>query len=161
MTASTPDDGGQAAGDGVMARIGEAIAFGQQGRRAEARTAFSAVWAEIGADGDPLHRCTAAHHMADVQDDPHEELAWDLRALAAVESVTDERAAAAGATGPVAAFYPSLHLNLGEDYRKLGDTGRARRHLELGREAASTLGDDAYAAMIRSGLAGLAERLPA
>ena len=91
----------------------------------------------------PVIRSTAAvaHHMADVQDDPREELTWDLRALEAAESVTDERAAAAGVNGPVAGFYPSLHLNLGEDYRKLGDCVEARRHLDLGRQAASFLGD--------------------
>ena len=126
--------------DPVMTRIGEAIALGQQGRRAEARVAFDGIWSDLGDGGEPLHRLTVAHHMADVQDDPHDELTWDLRALEAAESVTDDAAAEAGATGPVAAFYPSLHLNLGEDYRKLGDRREARSHLELGREAASLLG---------------------
>jgi hypothetical protein len=59
----------------------------------------------------------------------------------------------------VAAFYPSLHLNLGEDYRKLGDAAAARRHLELGLAAVDTLPDDDYGAMIRGGLHGLAQRL--
>jgi hypothetical protein len=158
MTAS---DGGQGGPDGVMGRIGEAIALGQQGQRAQARAAFADIWAEIADEGEPLHRCTVAHHMADVQDDPGDELAWDLRALEAAESVTDDAAAAAGATGPVAAFYPSLHLNLGEDYRKLGDAAAARHHLDLGRQAASFLGDDPYGSMIRTGLDGLAERLSA
>ena len=145
--------------DPVMTRIGEAIALGQQGQRDEARTAFAGIWAEIGDGGQPLHRLTLAHHMADVQEDPRDELSWDLLALEAAESVTDDAAAEAGATGPVAAFYPSLHLNLGEDYRKLGDLGEARRHLELGRESVSLLGDDPYGAMIKAGLDRLAERL--
>ena len=144
-----------------MTRIGEAIALSQQGRQVEARAAFAAIWAEICDGGDPLHRCTLAHHMADVQDDPRDELAWDLRALEAADSVTDERAAAAGAIGPVAAFYPSLHLNLGEDHRKLGDVAAARRHLDLGRAAAASLGDDPYSSMIKTGLDGLAQRLSA
>ncbi|MCA0144769.1 hypothetical protein [Blastococcus sp. LR1] len=156
---TTPSDGEQPGIDPVMVRLGEAIALGQQGRREEARATFSEIWAEIGTDGDPLHRCTLAHHMADVQDDPRDELMWDLRALVAAESITDDRAAAAGATGPVAAFYPSLHLNLGEDHRKLGDVAAARRHLELGRQAAVALGDDPYGSMITAGLDGLAERL--
>jgi hypothetical protein len=161
MGTTARDDGEQTEVDAIMARIGHAIALGQQGQRSAARTAFAEIWAEICHDGDPLHRCTLAHHMADVQDDPRDELAWDLRSLAAAESVTDERATAAGATGPVAAFYPSLHLNLGEDYRKLGDVAEARRHLDLGREAAAFLGDDPYASMIKAGLDGLAERLSA
>jgi hypothetical protein len=159
MTATTQSDGGQTEPDGVMGRIGAAIALSQQGQRAEARAAFAGIWAEIGDDGEPLHRCTLAHHMADVQDDPSEELAWDLRALAAAESVTDDAAASAGATGPVAAFYPSLHLNLGEDYRKLGNAAGARRHLDLGTRAVSFLGDDPYSSMIKAGLDGLATRL--
>ena len=142
-----------------MTRIGEAIALGQQGQRAEARAAFDGIWADVGDGGEPLHRLTVAHHMADVQDDPRDELVWDLRALEAADSVSDAAAAAAGATGPVAAFYPSLHLNLGEDYRKLGDLAAARRHLDLGRQAVSLLGDDPYGAMIKAGLDGLAERL--
>jgi hypothetical protein len=155
----TTDDGRHPDLDPTMARIGEAIALGQQGRRGEAREAFAAIWAEIGADGDPMHRITLAHHMADVQDDVREELAWDQRALEAAACVSDERAAAAGATGPVAALYPSLHLNLGEDHRKLGNLAEARRQLDLGERAASSLGDDGYGSMIKAGLAGLARRL--
>lgn len=145
--------------DPTMARIGQAIALSQQGRRAEARAAFSEIWTDIRDGGEPLHQLTLAHHMADVHDDPGEELAWDLRALEAAESVTDEQVAAAGAAGPVAALYPSLHLNLGEDYRKLGQDAEARRHLDLGRQAASFLGDDPYGTMIKSGLDRLAARL--
>src|SRR3954451_15095245 len=153
MTAPAP------APDPTMARVAEAMELGQQGRPAEARELFARIWADLGPDSDPLHRVAVAHAMADLQDDPHEELAWDLRALEAVAGVSDERAAAAGVTGPVAAFYPSLHLNLGEDYRKVGDVGSARPHLELGLAAAGSLPDDGYGAMIRGGLEGLAERL--
>lgn len=142
-----------------MRRIHHAIAMSQAGQRSEAREAFAQIWARLSDGADPLHRCVLAHYMADVQDDPHQELTWDLRALDAAQAVTDERAAAAGATLPVDGFYPSLHLNLGEDYRKLGDVGQARRHLDLGKQAAASLGDDPYSAMILRGLDGLAKRL--
>jgi hypothetical protein len=125
-----------------MARITNAVAVSQTGQRLEARAAFAEIWAQISDGGDALHRCVLAHYMADVQDDPRQELVWDLRALDAAQSVTDARAAAAGATLPVGGFYPSLHLNLGEDYRRLGDLAQARRHLDLGRRAAVSLGDD-------------------
>jgi hypothetical protein len=59
----------------------------------------------------------------------------------------------------VAAFYPSLHLNLGEDYRRIGDTEAARRHLAQGLAAAGALPDDGYGRMIRGGLEGLSRRL--
>src|SRR5215213_867405 len=76
--------------------------------------------------------CTSASSrtaMADVQDDVHQELVWDQRALAAAELLTDARVGQAGVTLPVAGLFPSLHLNLGECFRKLGELGRAREHL--------------------------------
>jgi hypothetical protein len=145
--------------DETLARMGAALTRAQQGDRAAARRELTALWAELGPGGDALHRCTLARHLADLQEDPREELAWDEAALAAAAAVTDERAAAAGATGPVAAFYPSLHLNLAEDHRRLGDRAAARRHLELGRAAAGALPDDGYGAMVRGGLDALARRL--
>jgi len=119
--------------DAVMVRIGEGIALREQGERVAAHDLFAQVWTEIGGeDGDPLHVCTVVHSMADVQNDVHEELLWDLRALAAADLLTDERAARGGVAGPVAGFYPSLHLNLAECYHKLGELDQARDHLDRG-----------------------------
>lgn len=143
-----------------MGRIGQGIALSQRGERHVARQLFAEVWRDIGGEsGDPLHRCAVAHSMADVRDDVHEELAWDLKALEAADLITDERAARAGVASPVAGFYPSLHLNLGECYRKLGDLDRAREHLERGRASVAALGDDGYSQMINGGLDRLGERL--
>jgi hypothetical protein len=97
--------------------------------------------------------------MADVQDDVHEELVWDKRALAAADHITDERVTQAGVTLPVAGLYPSLHLNLAECYRKLGDLGRAREHLQRARAGMGALGDDGYAQLIKSGLDRLTQQL--
>jgi hypothetical protein len=83
-----------------------------------------------------------------------------LRALAAADQLTDERAAQAGVTSPVAAFYPSLYLNLAECYHKLGDLEEARRHLRRGSAVVSTLPDDGYDRMIKRALDRLNERLP-
>jgi GNAT superfamily N-acetyltransferase len=142
-----------------MAAIHEGLRLHLGGDRPGARTLFAGLWAEIGEDGDPLHRCALAHYMADVQDDPAEELAWDLRALAAADSLTDERAREHHSSLAVKGFYPSLHLNLGEDYRKLGDLAGARAQLVLARATLDALGSDDYAAGVRAGLDGLAERL--
>ncbi len=146
--------------DPTMKRIGQGIELSQRGERNDAGQLFAQVWSDIGGEnGDPFHRCALAHSMADVQDDVQEELIWDLRALAAADLVTDERAALAGVLSPVAAFYPSLHLNLGECYRRIGDLDLAREHLRRGLDAVVTLGDDGYGRMIKGGLDRLGQRL--
>lgn len=146
--------------DATMTRIGEGIELSQRGEREAARRLYAAVWSDIGGEsGDPLHRCAVAHSMADVQDDVNNELVWDLRALAAADVLTDDRAARAAITSPVVAFYPSLHLNLAECYRKLGELDRAREHLRRGRAVVSTLPDDRYGRMIKGALDRLADRL--
>ena len=79
--------------------------------------------------------------------------------MAAADLLTDARMAQAGVSLPVAALYPSLHLNLSECYRKLGDLHRARMHLQHARATIGALGDDGYGRMIRDGLERVAERL--
>jgi hypothetical protein len=150
-----------AAPDPTLARIGEGIALRQRGELAAARHLFAAVWDDVGPDGDPLHRCALAHSAADVEDDPRQELAWDLRALAAVEQLTDERVRAAGMAGSAAAFLPSLHLNLADVRRRLGDAALAREHVERARAALAHLPDDGYRAMIVEGLERVAAALDA
>lgn len=145
--------------DEVMSRISAAIERSQTGDREGARQLFSALWNELSPDGDPFHRCTLAHYMADVQDDPREELLWDLRALEAAELLTDERARRYHETLSIRGFLPSLHLNLAEDYRKLGDVARAREHVNRARASAEALGEDGYGKMIRAGIERLARRL--
>lgn len=146
--------------DPTIIRIGQAAQLAHQGERGTARALLAEIWDEIGGDqGDPLHRCTLAHTMADAQEDVHEELAWDLRALAAAALLTDARMAQAGVELPVAGLYPSLHLNLSECYRKLGDLDRARDHLRQARATIDALGDDEYGQLIRRGLAEVTEKL--
>lgn len=67
--------------------------------------------------------------------------------------------AQAGVTLPVAGLFPSLHLNLSECYRKLGNLGRAREHLRQAQATIGALGDDEYAQLIKGGLERLAEQL--
>jgi hypothetical protein len=144
----------------TLVRIGEAVQLSHQGERESARLLFAEIWDEIGGEqGDPLYVCTLAHAMADVQDDVHQELIWDQRALAAAGLLTDARVAQAGVTLPVAGLYPSLHLNLSECYRKLGDLDRAREHLQEARTMIGALGDDGYGRMIKDGMERIAELL--
>ncbi|MEU6424425.1 tetratricopeptide repeat protein [Microbispora sp. NPDC046973] len=147
--------------DPTLTRIGQGVELHHhRGQRDAARDLFAQIWDDIGGEqGDPLHVCVLAHSMADVQDDVRQELMWDLRALAAADRVTAEGMAQAGVTLPVAGLYPSLHLNLSECYRKLGDLDRAREHLQQARAGIGALGDDEYGQLIKGGLERLAEQL--
>jgi hypothetical protein len=142
-----------------MTRIGQGVMLHHGGDREEARDRFLRLWAEIGEDGDPLHRCTLAHYMADTQDDPADELAWDLRALSAAEEATTQRLADHDGALAVRALYPSLHLNLAADYVKLGRSEAAHVHLLRARGAVGVLGDDRYGDVIRTAIARLEWRL--
>ncbi|MBN4678726.1 hypothetical protein HUS71_25300 [Pandoraea nosoerga] len=97
--------------------------------------------------------------MADAQDNLQDELAWDQRALAAALRCTDAEAKGHHDSLSIAAFMPSLHLNLGDDYLRLGDRAACQRHLAAGMAATADLPDTPYASMIRGGLDRLAERL--
>jgi hypothetical protein len=145
---------GAAGSDEALSRISAAVALGATDRDAS-RAGLTAIWAEVEA-GDPLHRCVLAHYLADLQDDVRDELRWDLRALAAADEVDD---GAVAHELDVRALYPSLHLNLGDDYRRLGAAVQAREHLAQARAAEHVLPDDGYGRMIRGGIADLARRL--
>ncbi|MFE1754381.1 hypothetical protein ACFW88_28210 [Streptomyces anandii] len=149
----------QAASDAVMTRIGQSVMLHHAGDREEARGRLLDLWTEIGEDGDPLHRCTLAHYMADTQDDPADELAWDLRALSAAEELTADRPAGHEDASAARALYPSLHLNLAADYAKLGRREAARTHLRRARTAAAALDTDTYGAGIRTAIRRLETRL--
>ncbi len=145
--------------DGIMTKIGQAMMLLHGGDREEARNRFGLLWQQIGPDGDPLHRCTLAHYMADAQDDPDTELAWDLRALGAAEGLAEERLAAHDSAVALRALYPSLHLNLAADYVKLQQHDAARVHLDRARAAAERLDDDGYGKGVRAAIERLELRL--
>lgn len=144
----------QSAPDAVLTRIGQVVMLHHAGDREEARHRLLGLWTEIGEQGDPLHRCTLAHYLADTQDDPEDELAWDLRALTA-----GEEAAADGGSLAARALYPSLQLNLAADYARLGRPDAARTHLHRARGAARTLADDRYGERVRDAIRRLEIRL--
>ena len=124
------------------------------GDRAGGRAHLEALWAR--AAEDPFRQCVAAHHLADAQDDLSDELAWDLRALdAALRCIEADIP-----TGQsIAAFMPSLHVSLAQDYARLRQFAQAREHLAAGRDFAVHLPDDAYGQQIRAAIVHLAGRL--
>ncbi|MFE6227145.1 hypothetical protein [Streptomyces sp. NPDC057854] len=142
--------------DSTMEAIGRAVADGQGGDAAGARARLLELWSGIGVTGDPLHRCTLAHHLADLYDDPAQALAWDVRALDAADALTEQRLQEHHAGLGVAGLYPSLHLNLADAYRRLGSFETAAGHLAAAREHAPAL-PGGYGALIRTALDEVAE----
>ncbi|MFC8044518.1 hypothetical protein [Nocardia sp. NPDC057353] len=142
--------------DPTMTAIQDAVALGRDGDTGAARTALLELWAGIGPAGDPFHRCTLAHFLADLYpDEPAQALAWNVRAIDAAGSVTDDRAREHHDALRIAAFYPSLHVNLADDYRRLGAFTPAAEHLALARKHAPELGADPYGDLIRGAIDGV------
>jgi hypothetical protein len=109
-----------------------------------------------------MHAVALAHRLADLQDDPADELAWDIRALNAALTCTDADAQRhSTVSSKIAAFMPSLHASLGVDYFKLGDFARSKEHLALARRFVGELADDAYGKNIRRWIDNLANDLDA
>ncbi|MCO8269597.1 tetratricopeptide repeat protein [Actinoplanes sp. TRM 88003] len=137
----------------AYAVIREGMALREQGRPAEARALLEGLLAEVEGGDDAYAKVFLAHSLADVQPRPEDELAWDLRALAFMDELTDELAVERGNPGGRAALLPSLHLNLAVSYRRLGDDDNARRHYDLGHAHLGALADDKYGDSIRHAFA--------
>ncbi|RJO79369.1 hypothetical protein D5S18_03340 [Nocardia panacis] len=145
--------------DGTMTAIIEAVERGRSGAADEARDRLEGIWKSLGPQGDSLHRCSLAHYLADLYDDPALALTWDLRALDAADSRTDGRAKRFHAELDVAGFFPSLHLNLADDYRRLSSFDTARDHLAAARTNLHLLPDNEYGTQIRTALEEVAEAI--
>lgn len=139
-----------AAPDPTMEMIGRAVEHGRAGDVDTARRQLTCLWNEVGPSGDPFHRCTLAHYLADLCDHPAEALIWDIRALDAADSLSDERAQAHHKSLQVASFYPSLHLNIADNLRRLSAFDAAQEHICAAEERSEALSDDGYGRMIRT-----------
>ena len=139
------------------ATILAAIGRSQTGDRNEGREALEACWAQT-EPGDHAYRCVLAHYLADVQDALDDEVAWDRTALDEYPGLDRDALAAVGIPD-AAGLAPSLHLNLGDGYRRQGRFAEAADQLQMGQAAVGLLPDDGYGRMIREGLDRLEERL--
>lgn len=143
----------------IMTRLAEGQQLAVTGDREGARAVFAELWDEVGADGDPLHVVSLAHYTADVQDDPADELEWDLRALRAADELTDERAQRHHSSLHVRDFHPSLHLNLAADYAKLEQYEVADEYLTKAEEVGPELPEGEYGDGIRAAITRLRAEL--
>ncbi len=139
----------------VVAAVGQALGGDREGGRTRLRT----LWDATGPD-DHAQRCVLAHYLADLEPTLDAEVAWDERALEAFAHVRDDELAPVGIPS-AAGMAPSLHLNLGDGYRRQERLAEARRSLEAAEATSGALGDDGYGAMLREGIARLRARLDA
>ena len=141
-----------------MEDITHAIGILQSGDQTRGRQLLLQLWGQWKNKDAPRERCTIAHFLADTEDTVGAELQWDLIALDAATGAGDETDNEA-IIPELEAFLPSLHLNVGDAHRRLGELHLARFHTEAGLRRATVLGDDHYASMIKTGLVRLLERL--
>lgn len=145
--------------DPIMERITEGFERGRGGDPGGARAILAEVWDQLGPSGDPLHVVSLAHYMADLQDNPGDELEWDLRALAAADALTDGRAQRFHASLTVRGLLPSLYLNIAADYEKLDDLGTARTYLTKAEAVLPDVPGGEYGEHIRAAIGSLRERV--
>lgn len=131
----------------------------QTGHRDEAMRAFDPIGSELRARDLPLHLCVLSHHMADLQDDPAEELVWDLRALDAGRRACDADIGRVDESLTIAQLFPSLHLNCADAYLRLGDCASCAVHVQAGLAFLDELPNGAYKTMVKRGLDRTSEAL--
>ena len=124
------------------------IAAEMAGHADEARAAYHAGWETA---SDAYERAIAAHYVARLVETEDERRRWNATALDEALRVPDPRR--------IAAFLPSLYLNLGHSNESLGDLDAAREQYRLGRESVVALGADPYAAVVRGGLDAAEQRI--
>lgn len=137
--------------------IYEAVAVLQSGQKREARQRLLDLWERLKSCALPAERCILAHFLADTEEEARQELDWDLIALQSATGGPSESNAEA-LTPELAGFLPSLHLNVGDAYRRLGDLPAARRHADFGLSWTKELRADGYGDLIKSGLQRLKQR---
>jgi hypothetical protein len=115
-----------------------------EGKIEVARQLFQQAWDMATNDFEAF---TAAHYLARNQEDPNDNLKWNLESLARASAIKDES---------TRGHYPSLYLNVAKSYETLGDMEDAARHYQLAADSCKHLPIGKYADMIRSGIsAGL------
>jgi tetratricopeptide (TPR) repeat protein len=84
----------------------------------EAKVFYEQAWQ---IQSNDYEACMAAHYMARLQKDPKIEFDWNQKAL---------KYAGLCADGRVTPFLPSLFLNMGKSYEKLGDLSTAQHYYD-------------------------------
>ena len=108
---------------------------------------------------DPLHICIVGHYFADLQENKKDELSWDLKSLEALEKLSDERLKEYHSSLSKEEFYPSICLNIADDYFCLNDNGKAEFYIKIADATSANLPENGYRTMIKNGIKRLKEKL--
>jgi hypothetical protein len=111
-----------------------------EGKADEAARLFLQAWNEATND---FEKFTAAHYVARHQKTVADKLKWDEAALSYALQINDDK---------MKGSYPSLYLNIAKCYEDLKDLHNANKNYQLALSFSSTLPDDGYGKMIKSGI---------
>jgi hypothetical protein len=136
-----------------------AVSLAVSGEHEQGRRELMSCWRRTSAT-DHAQRCVIAHYLADLHSELHEKVTWDERALSAYAQMGESELAVIGIAS-VREFAPSLHLNLGDGYLRLGRISDAAAQLHAGLDAQDALPQTGYGELVSRGLAGLAKRVEA
>ncbi len=118
-----------------------------EGEPAKARALFEQAWA---ARTDDFEASIAAHFVARQQPTTEDTLRWNEIALQHADALADHR---------LATLLPSLCLNLGDSYLRVGRVQDARVLADRARVAVTALPSDGYGQMIAGGIGRLVDRI--
>lgn len=135
----------------------DAVQLTLSGDKGPGEQALRKCWADT-MPSDHAQRCVIAHYLADLQSDIAAEVEWDERALAEFADVSDADLAPIGVPS-AKGFAPSLYLNVGDGYLRMGRADDARKHLEAGESALQEFERGGYLRFIGQGLERLRQRL--
>lgn len=85
-------------------------------------------------------KCVAAHYMARHQKNIKSKLQWNLLALKNARKIKFEM---------VKSFYPSLYINIGQNYKDLNKTKIAERYYAFAKNSIKYLPKNSYGSSIR------------
>ncbi|MGW2839241.1 hypothetical protein ACWCWD_15750 [Streptomyces sp. NPDC001493] len=125
----------------VIALCAQGMQAEAEGRDADAARLFEQAWESA---ADDYEACVAAHYLARHQPTPERTLHWNRECLHRADLVGDER---------VAAFYPSLHLNMAKAHQDLGEPDEARDNFRLAAARIGAVPPGPYADWVRVAVA--------
>jgi hypothetical protein len=145
--------------DPLVAEIQAAVNDLHDGRVTRARRRLEGLWEQVEQTANSSHRCAVAHWLADTQDDPSQELAWDERALLEAETLPGRQVPFAGTAATIATMYPRLHLDVATACWRMRDACGALEHLAKARAGLADLPDTPGRLGIRRDIARLEAEL--